>query len=89
MAVVLFLSLFHILLLSLVLDFFLGGGGGFVDCVCWEWATVFVLNSWVSWVNFCWVVVPIWVRVVVVGGSDLGLVCGLLRGLVLHLWFGL
>ena len=31
----------------------------------------------------------IWVRVVVVGGSDLGLVCGLLRGLVLHLWFGL
>ena len=50
---------------------------------------MFVLNSWVSWVNFCWVVVPIWVRVVVVGGSDLGLVCGLLRGLVLHLWFGL
>ena len=31
----------------------------------------------------------IWVKVVVVGGSDLGLVCGLLRGLVLHLWFGL
>ena len=31
----------------------------------------------------------IWVRVVVVGGSDLGLVCSLLRGLVLHLWFGL
>ena len=31
----------------------------------------------------------IWVRVVVVGGSDLGLICGLLRGLVLHLWFGL
>ena len=29
----------------------------------------------------------IWVRVV--GGSDLGLVCGLLRGLILHLWFGL
>ena len=84
-AVVLFLSLFHISLLSLVLDFFLEGGG-FVDCVCWEWATVFVLNSWVSWVNFCWVVVPIWVRVVVVvGGSDLGLVCGLLHGLVLHL----
>ena len=51
---------------------------------------MFVLNSWVSWVNFCWVVVPIWVRVVVVvGGSDPGFVCGLLRGLVLHLWFGL
>ena len=48
-----------------------------------------VLNSWVSWVNFCWVVVPIWVRVAVVSGSDLGLVCGLLRGLVFHLWFGL
>ena len=48
-----------------------------------------VLNSWVSWVNFCWVVVPIWVRVAVVGGSDLGLVCGLLRVLVLRLWFGL
>ena len=30
---------------------------------------MFVLNSWVSWVNFCWVVVPIWVSVVVVGGS--------------------
>ena len=52
---------------------------------------MFVLNSWVSLVNFSWVVVPIWVRVavVVVGGSDLGLVCGLLRVLVLHLWFGL
>ena len=86
-AVVLFLSLFRIWLLSLVLDFF--WGGGFVDCVCCEWATVYVLNSGVSWVNFCWVVVPIWVRVVVVGGSDLGLVCGLLRGLVLLLWFGL
>ncbi|KAF3952460.1 hypothetical protein CMV_021982 [Castanea mollissima] len=49
--------------------------------VCWEWATVFVLSSWVSWVNFWWVVVPIWVWVAVVGGSDLGLVCGLLRGL--------
>ena len=87
-AVVLFLSLFRIWLLLLVLDFFFGGGG-FVDCVFWEWATVYALNSWVSWVNFCWVVVPIWVRVVVVGGFDLGLVCGLLRGLVLHLWFGL
>ena len=61
----------------------------FVDCVCWEWATVFVLNSWVSWVYFCWVVVLIRVRVAVVGGSDLGLVRGLLCGLVLHLWFGL
>ena len=90
MAVVLFLSLFRIWLLSLVLDFFWGGwGGGFVDCVCWEWVTVFFLNSWVSWVNFCWVVVPIRVRVAVVGGSDLGLVRGLLRGLALHLWFGL
>ena len=64
MAVVLFLSLFRIWLLLLVLDFFFGGGG-FVDCVFWEWATVYALNSWVSWVNFCWVVVPIWVR----GGS--------------------
>ena len=64
-------------------------GGVFIDWVCWECATVFVLNSWVSWVNFCWVVVPIRVRVAVVGGSDLGLVCGLLCGLVLHLWFGL
>ena len=63
---------------------FFGGGG-----VCWEWSMAFVLNSWVSWVNFCWVVVPIRVRVAVVGGSDLGLVCGLLCGLVLHLWFGL
>ena len=71
------------------LGFFLGGGGGFVDCVCWEWATVFVLNSWVSWVNFCWVVVPIRVKVAVVSGSDLGLVRGMLQGLVLHLWFGL
>ena len=67
------------------LGFFLGGQGG----CCWDWATRFVLNSWVSWVNFCWVVVPIWVRVAVVSGSDLGLVCGLLRGLVFHLWFGL
>ena len=50
---------------------------------------MFVLNSWVSWVNFCWVVVSIQVRVAVVGGSDLGLVRGLLRGLVLLLWFGL
>ena len=64
-------------------------GGVFIDYVCWEWATVFVLNSWVSWVNFCWVVVSIQVRVAVVGGSDLGLVRGLLRGLVLLLWFGL
>ena len=40
---------------------------------------MFVLNSWVSWVNFCWVVVPIQVRVAVVGGSNLGLVCGLLQ----------
>ena len=31
----------------------------------------------------------IWVRVVVVGGGGLGLVCGLLCGLVLHLWFSL
>ncbi|KAF3960185.1 hypothetical protein CMV_015082 [Castanea mollissima] len=67
----------------------LGGGGAFVDWVCWEWVTVFVLNSWVSWVNFCWVVVPIWVRVAVVGGSDLGLVCRLLRGLVCVLLVGL
>ena len=44
---------------------------------------VFVLNSWVSWVDFCWVVVLIRVRVAVVGGSDLGLVHGLLCGLVL------
>ena len=50
---------------------------------------MFVLNSWVSWVYFCWVVVLIRVRVAVVGGSDLGLVRGLLCGLVLHLWFGL
>ena len=50
---------------------------------------MFVLNSWVSWVNFCSVVVPIRVKVAVVGGSDLGLVCGLLNGLVLHLRFGL
>ena len=50
---------------------------------------MFVLNSWVSWVDFCWVVVLIRVRVAVVGGSDLGLVRGLLSGLVLHLWFGL
>ena len=50
---------------------------------------MFVLNSWVSWVNFCWVVVSIQVRVAVVGGFDLGLVRGLLRGLVLLLWFGL
>ena len=42
-----------------------------------------------SWVDFCWVVVLIQVRVAVVGGSDLGLVRGLLCGLVLHLWFGL
>ena len=57
-------------------------GGGFVDCVCWEWATVYVLNSGVSWVNFCWVVVPIWVSVVVVGGSDLGLVTVIVPGFV-------
>ena len=38
-----------------------------------------------SWVDFCWVMVPIRVRVAVVGGFDLGLVRGLLRGL----WFGL
>ena len=63
--------------MSLVLDFW----GVFVDCVCWEWATVFVLNSWVSWVNFFWVVVPIQIKVVVVGGSNLGL-------LWLALWFG-
>ena len=44
---------------------------------------MFVLNSWVSWVDFCWVVVLIRVRVAVVGGSDLGLVRGLLCGLVL------
>ena len=50
---------------------------------------MFVLNSWVSWVDFCWVVVPIRVRVAVVGGFNLGLVHGLLRDLVLHLWFGL
>ena len=42
-----------------------------------------------SWVDFCWVVVLIRVRVAVVGGSDLGLVRGLLCDLVLHLWFGL
>ena len=42
-----------------------------------------------SWVDFCWVVVLIQVRVAVVSGFDLGLVHGLLRGLVLHLWFGL
>ena len=50
---------------------------------------MFVLNSLVSWVNFFWVVVPIQIKVVVVGGSNLGLLCGLLCGLVLHLWFGL
>ena len=44
---------------------------------------MFVLNSWVSWVDFCWVVVLIRVRVAVVGGSDLGLLRGLLCGLVL------
>ena len=40
---------------------------------------MFVLNSWVSWVDFCWVVVLIRVRVAMVGGSDLGLVRGLLQ----------
>ena len=50
---------------------------------------MFVLNSWVSWVNFCWVVVLIRVRVAVVGGSDLGLVRGLLCGLVCDLLVGL
>ena len=40
---------------------------------------MFVLNSWVSWVDFCWVMVLIRVRVAVVGGSDLGLVRGLLQ----------
>ncbi|KAF3947891.1 hypothetical protein CMV_026040, partial [Castanea mollissima] len=66
-------------------------GLGFLkgEGVCWEWAMVFVLSSWVSWVNFWWVVVPIWVWVAVVGGSDLGLVCGLLRGLVCDLLVGL
>ena len=44
---------------------------------------MFVLNSWVSCVDFCWVVVLIRVRVAVVGGSDLGLLRGLLCGLVL------
>ena len=70
--------------LSLVLDFFWGGGGcllGVGHGVCSKFVG--------SWVNFCWVMVPIRVRVAVVGGFELGLVCGLLRGLVLHLWFGL
>ena len=86
------LPLLHLAFVAGLGFFFRGGEGGegrFVDCVCWEWATVFVLNSWVSWVNFFWVVVPIQIKVVVVGGSNLGLLCGLLCGLVLHLWFGL
>ena len=78
-------------------------GGVFVDCVCWEWATVFVLNSWVSWVDFCglwfqfksgwrWLVVSIWVWCMacfMIWFFIYGLVCDLLVGLVTVIgpWF--